>query len=103
MLTLRETSLLCRNSTELNDYHINRHQLFTRNNSIAIAKGQISSFVVILPEILICRNQYIIEFLLVENALFNGHEGLISPLGNGNRFIPREKLMSIDMLIIQFS
>ena len=31
----------------------------------------------------------------------DGHEGVISSLGNGNRNVPHEKLMSIDMRIIQ--
>ena len=33
----------------------------------------------------------------------NGYEGANFTLGNGNRNVPLEKLMSIDMLIIQFS
>ena len=33
----------------------------------------------------------------------DGHEGLIEHLGNVNKIVPREKLMSIDMLIIQLS
>ena len=32
-----------------------------------------------------------------------GHEGLMSLLDKGNRCVPLEKLMSIDMLIIQLS
>ena len=35
---------------------------------MVIAKGEISSFIAILPETLICRNSYTIGFLLVENT-----------------------------------
>ena len=35
---------------------------------MVIAKGEISSFVAVLPETLILGNSYIIEFLLVENT-----------------------------------